>query len=101
MEARFFRYIRAFTGRQPKKTSSFAHNVSDRQARATTCFLLLPFAKTHGEARREVLSETAADHQLMSDVEHKYWAVMYNKDGHISMTPSDGKPTPEGTTVSS
>ena len=37
----------------------------------------------------------------MSDVEHKYWAVMYNKDGHISMTPSDGKPTPEGTTVSS
>ena len=35
----------------------------------------------------------------MSDVEHKYWAVMYNKDGHISMTPSDGKPTPEGTTV--
>jgi len=31
------------------------------------------------------------------DTEHKHWAVMFNDDGHISMTPSDGKPTPFGT----
>jgi len=29
--------------------------------------------------------------------EQPFWAVMYNKDGHISMTPSDGSSTPEGT----
>ena len=33
------------------------------------------------------------------DVEHKYWCVMYNDNGHISLTPSDGKPVKEGTRV--
>lgn len=30
---------------------------------------------------------------------HAHWAVMYNSEGHISMTTSDGKPVPEGTTI--
>jgi hypothetical protein len=36
---------------------------------------------------------------MSNDREHEYWAVMYNHDGHISLTPSDGKHTPFGTKV--
>ena len=35
----------------------------------------------------------------MSEREFEYWAVMFNHDGHISLTPSDGKYTPFGTKV--
>jgi len=34
---------------------------------------------------------------MASDDRPEYYAVMFNADGHISMTRSDGKPTPCGT----
>ena len=33
------------------------------------------------------------------DKDHPYWCVMFNHDGHLSLTPSDGKHTPFGTKV--